>query len=140
MVARFRVATKATGIRRQVYVHVYDDREEMQRAHAAAQGVPFDPSETVAGGVAQQQGYRWPRPVAGPVVVMRLCTEHLSTWVIAHEAVHCATSFFFMDCARWDTRLRSVFTGTGADEPLAYTVGDIASEVIGRLYPLGLLS
>jgi len=139
IIARFRVATCATGKRRQVYVHVYDDRLDMARAHAAARRKPFDEASTVLGGVAIQQGYRWPSPDVTPPVVMRLCTDHLTSNVIAHEAVHCATSFYFMDCVPgWESRARTTYIGD--HEPLAYCVGEITSDVIAGLHRRGLVT
>ncbi|ARC55992.1 hypothetical protein AS850_02750 [Frondihabitans sp. 762G35] len=138
MVARFRVASRATGIRRQVFVHVYDDRQEMARAHTEARKMKYDPTANIGGGLAVQQGYRWPRPDVTPIVVMRLWVGQLTTSTVAHEAVHAATTFFFMDCVPgWDSRARSVLLGD--DEPLAYLVGDIASAVIAKLYENRLL-
>ena len=37
MIQRFRVATRATGIRRQVFVHIYEDRDELARRHTEHQ-------------------------------------------------------------------------------------------------------
>lgn len=140
IVARFRIASRATGIRRQVWVHVYDDREQLARAHTAARNKPFDPDDDIAGGVAVQttHGFAWPAPDPGPVIVMRLWTEQLTTSTIAHEATHAAATFFFMDCLPgWDTRARAVLLGD--HEPLAYLVGDISAGVVAQLYRCGLL-
>lgn len=138
MVARTRVATRATGIRRQVFVHVYDDREQMARAHTKARDRVYRPEDGIAGGVAVQQGFSWPRPEYTPIVVMRLWTEQLTTRTITHEATHAATAFYFMDSVPgWDTRARSLLMGD--HEPLAYLVGDIAAEVVSELYRLRLL-
>lgn len=136
---RFRVATTATGPRRQIWVHVYEDRDEMARAHETARGRVLDPNNVIAGGVVCQQGYRWPKPDPTPVIVMRLWTGQLTTRTIAHEATHAAALLFFMDCVRgWDSRARPYLMGD--NEPLAYAVGDISSDVIGHLYRLGLLT
>ena len=144
MVARFRVATRAssdnTGIRRNVYVHVYDDREKMARAHAAARARNYDPADDVAGGMAMQttHGFRWPSPDPGPVLVIRLWTGQITTRTIAHEAAHAAAAIFFMDHMRgWDSRARAVLIGD--HEPLAYAVGDITSDIVANLYRLKLL-
>ncbi|MFF9565745.1 hypothetical protein ACF1AJ_20520 [Leifsonia sp. NPDC014704] len=138
MVARSRVATRATGIRRQVFVHVYDDQAELARAHAEARDRAYDPDDDVAGGVAIQQGFQWPRPETTPVVAMRLWTGQLTTRTIAHEATHAAAAFYFMDCvAGWDSRARAHLMGD--HEPLAYLIGDLAAEVTAELYRLGLL-
>ena len=139
MVARFRVATRATGHRRQVFVHVYDDREELARAHAAARDRPYDEHEDTAGGVVIQQGFRWPKPEVTPITVMRLWTGQLTTRTIAHEAVHAAAPFHFMDCTPgWDSRARPLLMGD--NEPLAYAVGDISADVSANLYRIGLLT
>lgn len=138
-VARFRVATRATGHRRQVYVHVYDNQQELARIHTEARGFEYDPLDDIAGGVVMQTGYRWPEPDVSPIVVMRLWTGQLTGRTIAHEAVHCATTFYFMDSvAGWDSRARTALIGD--DEPLAYAVGDIAAEVTQHLYRLGLIT
>lgn len=138
MVARTRVATRATGIRRQVFVHVYDDKAQMARAHTEARGGVYRPEDDIAGGVAIQQGFPWPRPECTPIVVMRLWTGQLTTRTIAHEATHAAAAFFFMDSVPgWDSRARSLLLGD--HEPLAYLVGDIAAEVVAELYRLRLL-
>lgn len=138
MVARFRVATRATGIRRQVWVHVYDDREQLARAHCKARDRAYDPDEDIAGGVTLDQGYRWPAPEVTPCVTMRLWTGQLTTRTIAHESLHAASIFYMMDSVPgWDSRARATFMGN--DEPLAYLVGDITAEVITSLYRVGLL-
>lgn len=140
MIARFRVATRATGIRRQVWVHVYDDQQQMAKAHTEARGKVYDPKDDIGGGVVYQttHGFPWPQPDPGPVLVMRLWTKQLTTRTVAHEATHAAAAMFFMDClAGWDSRARAVLLGD--HEPLAYAVGDISSEVISNLYRLGLL-
>lgn len=138
LVLRTRVATRATGIRRQVFLHVYDDREQMAKAHTKARGMEYDPADDIAGGVAIQQGFRWPQPDPAPIVVMRLWTGQLTTRTIAHEATHAAAAFYFMDStAGWNTRARTVFMGD--HEPLAYLVGDIAAEVVKELYRVELL-
>lgn len=137
MVARFRVATRASGIRRQVWVHVYDDREQMARAHQAQRGREYDPDDDIAGGVAYG-GFPWPRPDGLPIVVMRLWTGQLTTRTVAHEATHAATAFYFMDCIPgWDSRARTHLLG--AEEPLAYMIGDLTSEVIAALYRFKLI-
>lgn len=139
MFRRFRVATKATGVRRQVFVHVYDDREVLARAHTQARDRAYNPENTIAGGVVVQQGYRWPLPEYGPIIVMRLWTGQLTTRTIAHESTHAATTLYFMDCVPgWDSRARSVLIGD--DEPLAYLIGDITAEVVSKLYELKLLT
>ncbi|WP_114589412.1 hypothetical protein [Microbacterium arborescens] len=138
IVERFRVASRATGVRRQVEVLVYDDRLELARAHAADRGYEFDPEDDVAGGVVIRSGFAWPRPDPGPIVVMRLWTGQLTTRTVAHESTHAAAAFFFMDSVPgWDSRARSVLIGN--HEPLAYLIGDFSSEVIRNLYRVGLL-
>ena len=142
IVARFRVATRASGTRRQVYVHVYDDVQQMGRAHCADRGIPFNPADDIAGGVSVRGvgGMIYHRkPEAPPaVIVMRLWTEQLTGRTIAHEATHCATAIYFMDGLRgWDTRARAILMGD--HEPLAYLVGDIAAEVTMQLYAHRLL-
>lgn len=142
IVARFRVATRATGQRRQVYVHVYDDREQMARAHHEGHGRRYDPVRdgNTAGGLAvQSAGYRWPRPDPGPVLVMRLWTGYLNIRTVAHEATHAATTLYFMDCMQgWDTRARAVLYGD--DEPICYAVGSITEDVLEHLHRLDLLN
>ncbi len=139
MLARFRVATTATGVRRQVWVFVFDDLDELRRSHAAAHGRDYDPDDDVAGSVVIQQGFRWPSPDPGPVIVMRLWTGQLTASTIAHEATHVATALYFMDSiAAWDTRARTVLMG--AHEPLAYVVGDLTERINDRLHRLRLHS
>lgn len=141
IVARFRVATRATGFRRQVFVHVYDDQAEMARAHTKACGRVYDPEADIGAGLAVQQGYRWPQPEFSPIVVMRLWTGQLTTNTVTHEAVHAATTFYFMDCVQgWNSRARTVLLGAGRDEPLAYCVGNITSAVVQKLYAHGFFS
>ncbi|KQQ22547.1 hypothetical protein ASF48_05015 [Rathayibacter sp. Leaf299] len=136
---RFRVATTATATRRQVWVHVYEDRQEMARAHTTARDMPYDPDNDIHGGVVCQQGFHWPSPQPGPVIVMRLWTGQLTTRTIAHEATHAATILFFMDYIRgWDSRARPYLMGD--NEPLAYAIGDISADVIAHLYRLGLIT
>lgn len=138
MIERFRVATRASGIRRQVFVHVYDDREELAREHCKARDRDYDPAADIAGGVVIQQGFHWPKPDYTPIVVMRLWTNQLTTKTISHEAVHAATAFYFMDgIPGWDSRARSHLMGD--HEMLAYLVGDITSEVVKQLYKIKLL-
>src|SRR5687768_1461752 len=117
---RFRVATRASGIRRQVWVHVYEDREEMVRAHQKHRGQEYTAEHNIAGGVALG-GFRWPKPDPGPIVVMRLWTGQLTTRTVAHEATHAAAPFYFMDCIPgWNSRARTSLTGD--NEPLAYLI------------------
>lgn len=133
IVARFRIASRATGIRRQVEVLVYDDREQMARAHCAHRGIQYDPD--VGAGVAYR-GFHWPKPDPQPVVVMRLWTGQLSTRTISHESTHCAAAFFFMDgVAGWNSRARTVLMGN--HEPMAYLVGDFTASIVDRLFKLG---
>ena len=136
MIARFRVATRATGRRRCVHVHVYDDRERMARQHCQERGLTYDPD--VHGGVVVRGNWHWPHPDPQPPVVMRLWTGQLTTRTVAHEALHAAALLAFMDCLPgWDSRARTLLLGD--NEPLAYAVGDIAADVIARLYRIGLL-
>lgn len=138
MIERFRVATRASGIRRQVFVHIYDDLEQLKREHCKARDVTYDPDADIAGGVVTQQGFRWPTPEYTPIVVMRLWTGQLTTKTVAHEAVHAASTFYFMDgIPGWDSRARTFLMGD--HEMLAYLVGDITSDVIKQLYKLKLL-
>ncbi|RBO73522.1 hypothetical protein [Microbacterium sp. H6] len=134
---RFRVATRASGVRRQVWVHVYDDREEMARAHQKHRGHEYRTENDIAGGVVHD-GFRWPKPDPTPLVVMRLWTGQLTTRTVAHESTHAAAAFYFMDCVPgWDSRARTFLLGN--HEPLAYLIGDLTSEVIAALYRLELL-
>lgn len=138
MIERFRVATRASGIRRQVFVHIYDDREELAREHCKARERPYDPAADIAGGVVIQQGFPWPSPVYTPIIVMRLWTGQLTTKTVAHEAVHAAAALYFMDgIPGWHSRARAHLIGD--HEMLAYLVGDITSEVVRNLYRLKLL-
>lgn len=138
MIERFRIATAATGFRRQVFVHIYDNKEELAKAHCKARETRYDPADDIAGGVVIQQGFRWPQPQTAPVVVMRLWTEQLTTRTIAHEATHAAAAFYFMDSVPgWDSRARAHFLGD--HEPLAYLIGDITAEVVSGLYRTGML-
>lgn len=119
-----------------MWVHVYDDRDELRAMHAKYRGCA--PHDDIAGAVVFTQGFRWPAPVPGPIVVMLLWTEQLTTRTIAHEATHAAAGFAFMDDVRgWDSRARAYLMGN--HEALAYTVGDISSEVVRHLYRLKLL-
>jgi hypothetical protein len=136
IVARFRIASRATGIRRQVHVLVYDDREELARSHHRDRQRPYN--DDTAGGVVIRQGFKWPQPDPGPIVVMRLWTGQLTTRTIAHESTHAAAAFHFMDCVPgWDSRARAVLVGN--HEPLAYLIGDFTAEVVRNLYRLRLL-
>lgn len=136
MIARFRVATRATGVRRTIHVHVYDDRDELRSAHAKYRD--REPVEDVGGAVVITSGFRWPRPETQPGIVMLLWTGQLTTRTIAHEATHAAAYLAFMDdLTGWDSRARTYLIGD--HEPMAYAVGDIASEVIRNLYRLRLL-
>lgn len=134
----FRVATTATNRRRTVYVHLYDDVEELALQHCKARNMAYSPGSDIGGGLAVQQGHMWPSPEYGPVTVMRLWTGQLTTRTIAHEATHAAAYMYFMDCLPgWDTRARTVLGG--GHEPLAYAVGDITARVIEGLYERGYL-
>lgn len=140
MVARFRVATRASGRRRQVYVHVYDDQQQMARAHTEARGREYDPADDIGGGMATQTsaGFSWPAPDPGPVLVIRLWTGQLTTSTVAHEATHAGAVIYFLDVMPgWDSRARGILLGN--HEPLAYAVGDITSDIIAGLYRHGLL-
>jgi hypothetical protein len=138
VIERFRVATRASGTRRQIFIHVYDDREELAREHTKARNMEYDPNADIAGGVVTQQGYPWPKPDYTPIIVMRLWTGQLTTKTVAHEAVHAAAPLYFMDgIPGWHSRARAHLIGD--HEMLAYLVGDIASEVIRNLYKLNLL-
>lgn len=140
MIARFRVATRASGRRRQVYVHIYDDQAQMAWAHTEARGREYDPTDDIGGGMATQtaSGFPWPSPDPGPVLVIRLWTGQLTTRTIAHEATHAAAVIYFLDVmAGWDSRARGILLGN--HEPMAYAVGDITADIIARLYGLGLL-
>lgn len=138
MIGRFRIASRASGVRRQIFVHVYDDREEMARAHTEARNMPYDPDADIAGGVVTQQGYPWPAPEVTPIIVMRLWTGQLTTKTVAHESVHAAAPIFFMDgIPGWHSRARAHLIGD--HEMLAYLVGDFTSEVIRNLYKLKFL-
>jgi len=137
VLARFRVATRATGVRRQVWVFVFDDLEQLGRSHAAVHKRDYDPDDDIAGSVTIQQGFRWPSPDPGPAIVMRLWTGQLTASTIAHEAVHVATALYFMDVLpAWDTRARTVLMGT--HEPLAYVVGDLTQRINDCLHRLHL--
>lgn len=134
MIGRFRVATTATGRRRQVYVHLYDDQEELGRRHAEARQVEYSPD--TAGGVSIRGGWRWPAPDQQPLIVMRLWTEQLTVRTVSHEALHAAALLCFMDVMPgWDSRQRALLLGD--NEPLAYTVGDLTAEVTKGLHHLG---
>jgi hypothetical protein len=136
MIARFRVATRACGPRRTVHVHIYQDRERMARQHCKDRGRPYD--DSVHGGVAIRGGWHWPHPDPQPPIVMRLWTGQLTTRTIAHEALHAAAFIALMDALPgWDSRARTLLIGD--NEPLAYAVGDITSEVVRNLYRLHLL-
>lgn len=140
MVARFRVATRASGRRRQVYIHVYDDQQQMARAHTEARGRQYDPADDIGGGMATQtsSGFSWPSPDPGPVLVIRLWTGQLTTRTIAHEATHAAAVIYFLDVmAGWDSRARGILLGN--HEPMAYAVGDITADIIAALYRHRLL-
>ena len=137
---RFRVATRASGIRRQVWVHVYENRAEMHQAHYRALEKPYNPDDDVAGGVVFTGGWRWPKPANGhPVVTMRLWTGQLTTRTIAHEATHAACALYAADVMPgWDSRQRALVLGD--NEALAYLIGDISAEVIAGLYRLKFLA
>lgn len=139
MIARFRVATRATGRRREVYVHIYDDREELARAHARTRHRQYNPGDDVAGGVSTMtMGYHWPHPDGEVWQIMRLWTGQLTTRTLAHEATHAAACMVMYDSMNgWDSRLRTFLNGD--NEPLAYAVGDITAEVVKGLYRLKLL-
>lgn len=149
MIDRFRVATRAAeynreaqraGIRRAVYVHIYDDRNEMARAHARALGRVIERLDEVAGGMAAQttHGFRWPSPDPGPVLVIRLWTGQLTTRTIAHEATHAAAVIYFLDhLDGWESRARGIMLGN--NEPLCYAVGDITADIVQQLYKRGHL-
>jgi len=138
MLARFRVATTATGIRRQVFVHIYQHQHEMAEAVKNARGEEPPHGVTIGGALDIQQSYQWPQPEQAPIVVMRLWIGQLTAHIVAHEATHAAAAFYFMDCVRsWDSRARHHLRGD--HEPLAYLVGDITSEVNDGLHRLGLL-
>lgn len=139
MIHRFRIATRATGIRRQIFVHIYDDRDDLAREHCKARGKPYDPDADIAGGVVIQQGFPWPSPDYTPIIVMRLWAGQLTTKTVAHEAVHAAAPLYFMDgIPGWHSRARAFLIGD--HEMLAYLVGDITSEVVKQLYKLKLLA
>lgn len=137
MIDRFKVATRATGYRREVFVHIYDDREEMAKAHQRMRGKTYRPEDDIAGGVASlTRGYHWPHPDGEVWLVMRLWTGQLTTRTIAHEATHAAACMVMFDALPgWDSRLRTFLNGD--NEVLAYAVGDISADVISKLYSRG---
>lgn len=149
MLDRFRVATRsaeysdeaqASGTRRNIYVHIYDDVNEMRAAHAMALGKGLETLDHCAGGMAAQttHGYHWSKPDPGPVLVIRLWTGQLTTRTIAHEATHAAGVIYFMDHLRgWNSRARGIMLGD--NEPLCYAVGDITADIILQLYKRGHL-
>lgn len=137
MIDRFKVATRATGNRREVFVHVYDDREELARAHAVTRGKEYVQDNEVAGGVSTMtKGYHWPKPDGEVWTIMRLWTGQLTTRTIAHEATHAAACMVMYDAMPgWDSRLRTFLNGD--NEAMAYAVGDISAEVTRLLYERG---
>ncbi|MBA8988959.1 hypothetical protein FHW23_000191 [Curtobacterium pusillum] len=141
MVARFRVATRASGRRGQVYVHVYDDQQQVARAHTEARGREYDPADDIDGGMVTQtsSGFSWPAPAPDPVLVIRLWTGQLTTRTIAHEATHAGAVSYFLDAPPgWDSRARGILLGN--HEPIAYAVGDMTSDVIAALCRRRLLT
>lgn len=137
MIDRFKVATRATGVRREVFVHIYDDRDELARAHAHTRRKVYDSTQDIAGGVSTLTlGYHWPHPDGEVWTIMRLWTEQLTTRTIAHEATHAAACLVMYDAMKgWNSRLRTFLNGD--NEPMAYAVGDISADVVAALYRRG---
>lgn len=130
---RFSVSSRATGVRRSVLVHVYEDREALL---AAANAFGF-PEQSAPGGLTHSFGYPHPAPEhLRHMALIRLHRGQLDSNTIAHEAAHAALHIYFGDCAKWHSRARAHVTGN--NEPLAYLIGDLTGAIHFKLHELGL--
>lgn len=142
-IARFRVATRATGTRRTATVFVYATTADLRIAanrfslhHAEPPWAPETHDDT--DGCCQIAGYRWPQPERTHLAVIRLAVGHLGTGLIAHEATHAAAEFTFADTVPdWDAPAREHLHG--ANEPLAYAAGHLTAGIVVGLRRRGLV-
>lgn len=134
MIHRFQVATSVTGFRRVVQVHLYDDVEKMRAATCAQ--LPSPGGHAEAYGTCTSFGTRVPAPEhAHTVAVIRLWTGQLTVQTIAHEVSHAALHIYMMDKIRRHSRAWPHIHV--ANEPLAYMVGNMTSDVVDRLQKAG---
>ncbi|MDR6794383.1 hypothetical protein J2X12_002880 [Pseudarthrobacter oxydans] len=133
---RFQVATRATGFRRVVQVHVYEDLDELRAATQRQWTTSEGHSDAAA--TCTSFDSLLPAPEhSHTVAVIRLWTGQLTTRTVAHEVTHAAMHIYFLDRLRqYAQARRHLHIG---NEEIAYMVGDMSSDVIERLYRLGLL-
>lgn len=133
---RFQVATRVTGCRRVVQVHVYEDLEELRAATQRQWTTSV--GHSTAGATCTSFDSVLPAPKHGhTVAVIRLWTEQLDTRTIAHEVTHAAMHIYFLDRLKQFSRAHPhMHIG---NEDVAYMVGDMTSDVVQHLYRIGLL-
>lgn len=134
MILRFPVATRATGARRVVQVHLYDDVDELRAATNAQ--LPAAGTNADAAATCTSFGTMVPAPRHGhTVAVIRLWVGQLTVRTIAHEVTHAAMHIYMMDRVRLYSRAWSHVHVS--NEPVAYMVGDLSSDIIARLQLAG---
>ncbi len=131
---RFRVSSRATGVKRGALVHVYPDKPSLLAA-ARAWGTEVNEADT--GAITHSFGYSWPAsPSLRNMALIRLHVDQLDSNTIAHEATHAAMHIYFADCAGWESRARAHMTG--ANEEIAYLIGDLTGALHFQLHKRGL--
>lgn len=136
---RFQCSTTASGRRRTVQVHVYDDVERMRRAASQWRAKPdshYDRAEGVTHCVERRRyepdGTVVIHPSAG---IIRLWTGRLTTEVVAHEAAHMACGIYRMDHNGNDPN-----EDMEDEEVLCYLVGELTRGIVNGLYRHGVWS
>lgn len=124
---RIRVASSALGEREVVHVHVYETLAEMQAAGEAWH--PDVPDLSGALGVTQACEDNAGRAT---LVVVRLCVEHLTTEVIAHEMHHAATALYGAHVGDRISRRAHLHH---VNEPFAHLYSDLLARLIDHLAP-----
>lgn len=138
--ARFRVGTSHTGIRRNIDVFVLKDQYELSHfAYDMARGRKVNYKLTA--GLFWHPGYAWPKPEGSWFGYILMHQGDLTTRVIAHESTHAAMEMYYADCVtkkklKKKSFVRKTFNGT--NETIAYIVGDLSAAIVKQLYNRGL--
>lgn len=130
-----------TGAEHTIDVVVYPTRdamiERLVRLHPEAgyDQVHDDRGTRAAGAFINSVGYRHNEaPV--DMGTMHLCEEFLDVNTIVHESTHAAMHVYLCDVLGVYSRaFPHVHSG---NESIAYLIGDLAGDIMGELYDLGL--